>query len=155
MRRSVGCRRQEVALRTAIVVREGWTEGSEPYVSSALQDAAIMYCSFPRPPEDPESRPPPQSGSDEGDTNKAWHRIASSLGDGPPSGEGEVRVVCRNILHSPHAAAACPRRRDFLRDYTEINKISWRWAATLGSIVYINNSRVPNLCLSCLELVLK
>ena len=109
MRRSVGCRRQEVALRTAIVVREGWTEGSEPYVSSALQDEAIQrICSFPRPPEDPESRPPPQSGSDEGDTDKAWHRIASSLGDGPPSGEGEVRAVCRNILHSPHAAAACP-----------------------------------------------
>jgi hypothetical protein len=68
------------------------TEGSEPYVSSALQDEAIQHryddlplsrIVFPASSGGSESRPPPQSSSDGRDTGKAWHRIASSLGDGP------------------------------------------------------------------------
>jgi hypothetical protein len=69
--------------------------------------------------------------------------------------------ILRGVPEQPARSArsgrmsAHPGRWDFLRDYTEINKIFWRWPAMLGSIVNINISDVRNLWLSKSELLLK
>jgi hypothetical protein len=88
-------------------------------------------------------------------------QLRSVVLPGDPQAFATNGGILRGLPEQPARSArsgrmsARPVRWNFLGDYTEINKLFWRWAAMLGSIVYINISCVRNLYLSYLELVLK
>lgn len=216
MRRSVGCRRQEVALRTAILYMNGghkeanltfrvrfktkqYNAGRMTYRYRVLlfpassggsgeqarrRKAVATKETRTRPgtgllPRSATARrsvrarivgPQPANGHTfDGVVVAVWgvflspkcNNCRSVALPGDPQAFATNGGILRGVPEHPALSArdgrmsAHPGRRDFLRDYTEINKISWRWAATLGSIVYMNNFRVCNLYPSCLELVLK